>query len=173
MGRRSKIDLLGLSERVIHLYNSEHKTLEEIEQILRSEDFDVSREAVRRVVKDSREVASQYQAALCETKVLIDTVRENPNTDVIEATTAILTQHLFSYIKSIQDFDFKDPGEVVAAVNRMAQAQTQIAKLRLTYQKGFDQAKKAILASLNDELKSHPDLLERLTLIVGSLEAKD
>lgn len=173
MGRRSKIDLLGLSERVIHLYTIEHKTLEQIETILRDEDFDVSREAVRRVVKDSREIASQYQAALCETKVLIDTVRENPNTDVIEATTAILTQHLFAYIKSIEDFDFKDPGEVVSAVNHMAEAQTRIAKLRLTFQKGVENAKKAILAALRTELKDHQDILERLALIVGGIEVAE
>jgi replicative DNA helicase len=173
MGRRAKSELLDLTERIIQLYTQDHKTLVEIEAILRGEGIDISREAIRRSVKGSKEVAREFQESIAEAKILLDTVRENPNTDVIEATTALLSRRLFEYMKSVEEISFEDTGELATAINRIAQSQTQIAKLRLTYQKGFESAKKVILSSLKDELTAHPDLLERLSSIVTGLEAMD
>ncbi len=173
MGRRAKSELLDLTERIISLYTRDHKTIQQIEDILREEGIDISREAIRRSVKSSKEVAHQFQQSITESKILLDTVRENPNTDVIEATVTLLSRRLFEYIKSVDDIDFKDPAELAAAINRMAQSQTQIAKLRLTFTKGFETAKKAFMKALNDELAEHPDIRSKLATIVDSLESEE
>jgi hypothetical protein len=169
MGRRSKIELLGLITRITHLYTQEHKTYVEIEKILRSEKYDVSRESIRRANKASKEVAREFQESIAEAKVLLDTVRENPNTDVIEATTALLSRRLFEYMKSVEEISFEGTGELATAINRIAQSQTQIAKLRLNYQKGFETARGVILKALSDELDAHPDLRDKLSAVIASI----
>jgi hypothetical protein len=52
----------------------------------------------------------------------------------------------------------------------MAAAQTQIAKLRLDFEKGFNTAKKEFVEDLKKELKAYPDLMDRLISIVSSKE---
>lgn len=172
MGRRAKSELLDLTERIIRLYTEQHFTISEIEELLRQEGYDISRESIRRSVKTSKKVAQEFKKSIEEAKVLIDAVRANPNTDVIEATANLLGQRVFEFMRSVEAIDFDDPVGLSIAINKLASAQTQIAKLRLDFQKGFDAAKKAVLRSLEEELKAHPDLLERIAAVVAGVEAR-
>ena len=171
MGRKNKVELFGLVERVISLYDNEHKTLEEIETILRDDGFDLSRESIRRSLKSSREVAEQYRRAVEESKVIIETVRNNPNTDVVETITSMLAGQLFEYVKSVDALQFKDPKDMVGAIKDLANSQVKLSKFRLDFQKGYDTAKKDFLESLQKELEDHPELLSQLTNIVAGMEA--
>ena len=105
--------------------------------------------------------------------MLIDTVRDNPNTDVVEITTSLLTKQVFDFVQSIDSLTFDDPTDLIVAVNRLADAQTRIAKQRLTFQNGYNKAKKDLVSRLQAELKKHPDVLDRIMGIVSTLEAKE
>jgi hypothetical protein len=173
MSRRSKVDLYGLLDRVIYLYEQEKRSIAEIEQILRAEGYDISRESIRRKIKSSREIAEVYRKSLEEAKVLIDAVRSNPNTDVIEVTSSLLAHKLFEFSKTIEELDFQSAEEFIKAVQRLADAQVKVARLRLDYQKGFEAAKKEIIQALSVELAKEPELLRKLKDIINNVKAQE
>jgi uncharacterized membrane protein YccC len=173
MSRRSKVDLYGLLDRVIYLYEQEKKSIAEIEQILRAEGYDISRESIRRKIKSSREIAEVYRKSLEEAKVLIDAVRSNPNTDVIEVTSSLLAHKLFEFSKTVEELDFQSAEEFIRAVQRLADAQVKVARLRLDYQKGFEAAKKEIIQALSLELAKEPELLRKLKEIINNVRAQE
>lgn len=171
MGRRSKAELLDLIERIVEMHERNHMTIKEIEAQLRDEGIDISREAIRRSLKSSQNVAAQYKKAASEARVLIDTVRDNPNTDVVEVTTNLLTKQLFDFVQSIDDLQFENPNELILAINRLSSAQVRISKQRLNYQNGYNQAKNDVLQQLKKELQNHPEILAKLTMIVSAMGA--
>ena len=170
MGRKSKAELLNLIERIMKLSTEEHKTYEEIESILNAEGIAISKSAIGRSLKSSREAAADFSIASAEAKVLIDTVRDNPGTDVMEATMALLARRLFESSKNIDFMEFTDPSKMIEAVHKLAQGTAQFSKLRMEFQKGFETAKKAVVDALKEEMKNHPDLLEKMAEIVSSLK---
>lgn len=170
MGRRSKADLLDIVDRILELYNRDKLTIEEIAEKLQGEGFDISREAVRRSLKSSKELATDLQKTIDEAKVMIDTVRANPNTDIAEAVVTRFAGLLLRESQNIDALEFEDPGKAVLAAGRLAVAQTKLASVRMKYQDGFEAAKKAVIASLKVELAADPDLSARLAAIVTGLE---
>lgn len=169
MSRRSKVELYGLVERVVRLWE-EGKTLQEIEGILRSEGYDISREAIRRKLKSVKEVAEVYRKSVEEAKVLLEEVRNNPNTDVVEVVNTLLAHHLMNFIKSVESIDFDDPMKFIEAVRKLSDAQVRVARLRLDYQRGFEAAKKEILEAVSAELSKHPELKQKLIAIIDKIE---
>ena len=173
MSRRSKVDLYGLLDRIIRLYEEEKKTIADIETILRAEGYDISRESIRRKLKSSKEIAEVYRKSIEEAQVLIDAVRNNPNTDVIEVTSSLLAHKLFEFTKTIEELDFQSADEFIRAVQRLADAQVKVARLRLDYQKGFETAKKEIIQALSVELAKEPELLRKLKDIINNVKAQE
>ena len=173
MGARSKVDLYGLLDRVVKLHTGEEDgnkyTIAEIETKLREEGYDISRESIRRKLKSSKEVAEVYRKSLEEAKILLDAVRDNPNTDVVEVTNSLLAHKLFDFAKSVDELNFEDAGDFVQAVQRLSDAQVKVAKLRLDYQKGFDAAKQAVMEEISRELGKHPDLKAKLVTIISKI----
>lgn len=172
MSRRSKIELYDILDRVVSLYNA-GSTIREIEAVLREDGFDVSREGIRKAVKSAREVAETYRESLNEAKVLLETVRDNPNTDVIEVTTSLMANKLFEFTKSIDGLEFSDPRDAFNAVQKLAESQVRVAKLRLSYRDGFEAAKSAVMQAIVTALDQHPELKAQLAEIVAGLKAKD
>lgn len=170
MSRRSKVDLYGLLDRIIRLYEEEKKSIAEIESILRAEGYDISRESIRRKLKSSKEIAEVYRKSIEEAQVLIDAVRNNPNTDVIEVTSSLLAHKLFEFTKTIEELDFTSADEFIRAVQRLADAQVKVARLRLDYQKGFEAAKQQIMQAISHELAKEPEILNKLNEIINSIQ---
>lgn len=168
MAQRSKIELSGLLERVLQEYKR-GKTLKEIEAILRDEGYDVSRESIRRSIKSSKEIAKLYKQSMDEARVLLEEVRNNTNTDVLETTTSLVANKLFAVAKSLDDLDFSDASAFIEAIQKMSQAQVSMAKLRLSYQKGAEAAKAAVMRELQKALAEHPDIVERIAVIVAGV----
>ncbi len=171
MSRRSKVDMFGLVERVLGLYEK-GKTIRDIETILRSEGYDISRESIRRKVKSSKEIAQIYKKSLDEAKILLETVKDNPNTDVVEVTNSLLAHKLFEFAKSVDELNFKDPGAFVAAVRQLSDAQVKVAKLRLDYVSGFESAKHEIMNKIENELVKYPEIRLKLLEIIETIEAE-
>lgn len=171
MGRRSKIDLYGLVERVLKLYD-EGKTIKEIEKILRSEGYDISRESIRRKLRKTKDLVELYKKSLEEAKLLVDVVRENPNTDVIEVVTSLLAHNLMNFTKEIESIEFDDPLRFIEAVRKLSDAQVKVAKLRLDYQRGFEAAKREIIEAIRKELIKMPEIKEKLITLIEKIETK-
>jgi len=171
MGRRSKADLYDLALRIEYLHDKEKLTFAQIAEKLKEEGYSVSRESVRRSYKSSSEIAAQYKKAMEESRVIIETVRNNPNTDVVETITSMLAGQLFEYIKTVDELDFDDSVQLVGAVKDLATSQVKISKLRLDFQKGYETARQDFLETLKKELTEYPDLLSQLTAIVARMES--
>ncbi len=167
MGRRSKIEIQALTERVVRLYQ-EGKTIAQIAAILRSEGYDTSREGVRRAVKNARQLAVELKKATEEARVMMEAVRNSPNTDLAEAVLTRFASLLLQESSAIEELGSDDPLAYIDAISKVANAQAKLGSVRMKYQNGFEAAKQAVLEALRKELKQHPDLLERLeTLVVG------
>ncbi len=168
--RRSKLDLYGLVDRAMELYDQGH-TIAEIAEILQADGYDISRESIRRRLKTAREVSELYKKSLQEAKILLEAVKDAPNTDVVEVTNSLLAHRMFDFAKSVEDLNFQSPIEFVRAVRTLADAQVKVARLRLDFQKGFKAAKREILERVAKELENHPDLRERLCEIINQVDA--
>ena len=172
MGAKSKVELYGLAERVIELYTVENKTLSEIEKLLRSEGYDISRESIRRHAKSASQAAQEYQAAYEESRAILDAVKDNPtNTDTYEAITSLIASKLLNQVKDIDSFEFSSPEKMLDGVAKITRSQVQMSKLNLDFDKGFNAAKKKFLATLDEELASHPELKSELVRVVNGMEA--
>jgi len=169
MGRRAKAELYDLVDRILELYSRDKKNIREIESILQAEGYEISREAIRRSLKTSKEIAADLQNTIAEARVMIDTVRANPNTDVAEAVVTRLGGLLLRESQNIDALEFDDPGKAVLAAGRLAVAQAKLASVRMKYQDGFEAAQRAVIEKLKVELSADPELAERLSTVVMSL----
>lgn len=169
MGRRSKADLYDLVDRILELYSRDKLNIREIEARLRNEGYEISREAIRRSLKTSKEIAADLQNTIAEARVMIDTVRANPNTDVAEAVVTRLGGLLLRESQNIDALEFDDPGQTVLAAGRLANAQAKLASVRMKYQDGYEAAKRAVIDALKVELATDPELTQRLAMVVSGL----
>jgi len=160
---------MDLVDRILELYTKDKKNLREIETILRSEGYEISREAIRRSLKTSKEIAADLQNTIAEARVMIDTVRANPNTDVAEAVVTRLGGLLLRESQNIDALEFEDPSAAVLAAGRLANAQAKLTSVRMKYQDGFEAAQRAVIERLKIELAADPELADRLSTVVMSL----
>ncbi|AEC02043.1 phage protein Gp27 family protein [Parasphaerochaeta coccoides] len=173
MGKRQKAEMLGLVQRIIQAYNDEKLTFEAIEQMLRDEGYDISREAIRRTVKSNKQIASELEKTRTETVALIDAIRDNPNTDTNEAAVDWLITKSFEYIKTIENVNFKDLPEMSTFMNSITRMKGQLVKQRMDYNKVFEKVKQMVIADLQKALEDWPELYQQLFTIVTNLEAPD
>lgn len=169
MGRRSKVDLYGLVDRVVDLYHNQKKTQKEIEKILREEGYDISRESIRVSLKNSAEVAEHYLQAVEESKALVQAIKENPNTDMVEAVSALMTRQIFEFMKSVDALQFEDSEALARAINNMASAQVRISKYKLDYEKGYEKAKADVLRLVRERLKERPDVVQIIKALINEV----
>ena len=92
--RRTKAELYGIVEKVVKMYEG-GMTLEDIEESLREEGYQISRESIRRTLKKNKTIAKELQKAREETAQLIDVIRSKPATDVNEASADFLIAKAF------------------------------------------------------------------------------
>lgn len=173
MSKKSKAELFGLIERIVQMSNVDHLSCEDIEQKLRAEGYDISREAIRRTVKSNKSIADELMKTREETMALVDAIRDNPGTDINEATLDFLISKAFEFTKSIEAMNFKDLPELATFVSRMTRAKTQLAKLRLDHDTMFEKIRSAFMQQLREELKNMPDLCERIQEVAMRIKAED
>lgn len=130
MPRRSKIRLHDLLERVVYLYNNEKKTIKEIESILRSEGYDISKSSIHRALKSYEELAEEYKRTAEETKILIDELRKTPASYTMEAILTMLANKVFQFVRTVENLEFEEPEELVRAMNRLAYAIEKMQRYR-------------------------------------------
>lgn len=171
MAPRSKAELLDIVERVCTMHEEKMMTFVEIEEKLRSEGIDISRESIRRTVKSNKRIAKELMKTREETTALINTIRDNPATDTNEATLDYLIGKAFQYTKTIESVEFSDLPELAKFIKDMTRAKTQIVRMRMDYQAMFQKVKEGVLKDLQRALEGNPDLYNQLFTIVNNLEA--
>ncbi len=172
MGRRSKAELLQVVDRIVELHAG-GKSNKEIAKLLQGDGYEISHEAVRRTVKASKEVAEQFLKVRNEMGSLIEVTQSKSNTELLEASTSLLSVHILNYIKALQDIEVADTGEVVEMLRKISQAQVQLGKLRLTYQNGVSAAKDALRAAVSLELTGHPELIGQINSIIDKVSVDE
>ncbi len=130
MPKRKKAQLYDLITRIVFLYEREKKNFREIESILRSEGYDISKSAIHRAYKSYTKAAEEFKKIYEETKALIETLKENPATDVMESIAVILANRLFKFVKDIEAMEFETPEELISSVQKLAKTLSDLQKVR-------------------------------------------
>jgi len=128
--RRSKAKLYDLVERIIYLYEKEKMTIKDIESLLRSEGYDISKSSIHRTLKSYAQLAEEYKRTAEETKALIETLRNQPPSYQMEAILTMLVSKVFNFVRSIENLEFEDPHELVTALNRLASSIEKMQRYR-------------------------------------------
>jgi histone H3/H4 len=164
MSRRKKAQLYDLINRIVYLYETEKKGFREIESILRAEGYDISKSAIHRAYKSYAESAEEFKKIYEETKALIDTLKENPATDVVEGIATILANRLFKFVKDIESMDFETPEELILSVQRLAKTLSDLQKVR------EEREKKAleVLEKGVEEGKVDEEIVQKIRQIYGA-----
>lgn len=130
MGRRSKAKLYDLVNRIVYLYEKKHMKIKDIESVLRAEGYDISKSSIHRALKSHQELAEEYKKIAEETKALIETLKDQPATDMVEAINTILATKIFDFVKQIEKLSFDDPLELTQAVSRLSKTLENLQKYR-------------------------------------------
>jgi len=164
MPKRKKAQLYDLINRIVYLYETEKKSFKEIESILRAEGYDISKSAIHRAYKSYAETAEEFKKIYEETKALIDTLKENPATDVMEGIATILANRLFKFVKDIEAMDFETPEELILAVQRLSKTLSDLQKIR------EEREKKAleVLEKGAEEGKVDAEIIKKIREIYGA-----
>ncbi len=130
MARRSKAKMYDLVNRIIYLYEKEKMKIKDIESLLKSEGYDISKSSIHRTIKTNQELAQQYKKIAEETKGLMEALKENPATDLMEAVHTILTNKIFEFVRQIEKLTFDDPVELTHAISRLSKSLESLQKYR-------------------------------------------
>ncbi len=161
MGRRSKADLYNLIDRIVYMYHEEKKDIRTIANILKAEGYKISKSSIHRTLKSYAEAAEEYKKIYEEAKVLVETLKDNPASDVMEGITKILANRLFKFVKDIEAFEFDDPHELIHSVQRLAQAIEKLEKYRA-------EKIKQIIETAKKETTSKEDIIKLLQEVYGA-----
>jgi predicted DNA-binding protein YlxM (UPF0122 family) len=170
MASRPKAELLNIVERIVKLYEVDKKSLDDITQILKSENIDISRSSIHRTIKKNKTLAEQYKKAMSQAEILIKAVQDSPNTDILETASTLFINHLFEFARSIDNINFDDPIQFSEVLSRITRAHVSLSKIRLDFRKGFNAAKEAILKELGQELKNQPEIMKKIVAIVQGID---
>ena len=168
--RRTKAELYGIVEKVVKMYEG-GMTLEDIEECLREEGYQISRESIRRTLKKNKTIAKELQKARDETAQLIDVIRSKPATDVNEASADFLIAKAFEYVKTIEARDFEDLPELAKFVKDITKVKTDLVKQRMDYQTVYARARDDFMVQLKTVLyRDNPALYEKLFELASHME---
>ncbi len=160
MPRRKKAELYDLIQRIIHMHEVEKKDFKTIASLLRAEGYDISKSAVHRAYRSYAEAAEEFKKIYEETKALIETLKDNPSTDVIEGTIAIVANRIFTFVKDIEAIDFTDPHELVSAIQKLANSAEKLQRYR-------EERLKEIIKEAKKPETTKEEIIKRLEELYG------
>ncbi len=108
----------------------------------------------------------KYQEILEDSRSLLVSVQNNPNTDTLEAIQSLLSSKLLTAIRARENPDLAEAKEWVNMLSRLTNTQIKIAKMRLSFSHTIQAAKEAIINELALSLKNHPQMLQEIADIV-------
>lgn len=170
MAPRAKAELLGLIERIVTMYHGDKMQVRDIETVLRGEGIAIGKSSIHRTIRSGHDAANAYRTALAEARVMLEAVKGEPNTDVLELVTSFLATKLLKNVKDIDALSFEDPAALIDAVYRLTRAQVATGRLRMEFEKGFEAARARILDALAETLRADPDTLATLRGTLAAIQ---
>lgn len=172
MTQRSKIELQGLSERIIEMYNQDNMTMTDIANVLSDEGYEVSRSGVHREVKKWESFIAEQKEQEQLASQFLDAFKDRPNTDISEMTMQIMQRKMLTALKEfdINEKSFKDASQFVHAIARLSDSQVNLDKLKIAFQTGVQAAKEQLQEEFRHLLENeHPELLLKILDIIQSV----
>jgi hypothetical protein len=176
MGRKGKIEEAGLVELVAEKWDGGKKTIvyvtDEVNSWLEANGFKltVSREAIRRVIKDHEEQVAETRKAVDAAKAMAEVLKDYPATEASEAVLMQMSHLIAKDLQTIDSLEFTDPIDLATAATKIADSQMKLSNYRTKAIAALDKAKSKIKQELQRAIQADPELLERLYKIVD--EAK-
>lgn len=168
MGRKSKAVENDLVELIIDKSNGGKNTIvyvtEEVNRYLEDNGLHVrfSRESIRRVIKTHEEEIEDAKRSIEAAKAMAQVLKDNPGTEIAEATIMHLSSLIAKDIRSMDSFSFENPLDAVDAAKKLADATVKLSRYRTEAIKTLDKAKNQLKEELKKEIQNNPDLLEKL-----------
>jgi DNA-binding transcriptional MerR regulator len=162
--RHYKVEKLSCREMIDRML-SEGYTYDEISEAVAEAGEKIGKSSLARYHSSFEQVAENVRKTREQMKVLVDAVREGPNTDLAEVANQVMMQGLVERVakaKSAGEFgglSLDKAGRLVADLERSAVARE---KLKLEFDRGVNSAMEKITAQLGDELRDQPELFQQL-----------
>lgn len=169
MSKRSKIELQGLTERIVDMYDKDKMTLTDITTVLTDEGYEVSRTGVFREVKRMQKLLESQKVQDKYANQFLKAFKDRPNTDISELNMQIMQRKIFAALQELDDeeIDFKDTTALVNAIARLSDSQVNLDRLKTEFQKGVQAAKELLTDEFQHLLKQdHPELLLKIIDII-------
>ncbi len=170
--RHYKIEKLSCREMVDQMLANGF-TYEEIAAAVEEAGERVGKSSIARYHSSYEQIAERITQAREQMKVLIDAVREKPNTDLAEVANQIMMQGLLGRVARAQaENEFKNipldkAGKLVADLERSTVARE---KLKFEFDRGVSAAVKKIIDQLSEELKDMPEVFHQIAFQVENIK---
>lgn len=142
--RRKHYKVHDLPKEIVETVNrklGDGKTYQEIADYLESMGHEMSVMSVHRYAKNWSAVTEQVIQAREQAAVLVQTLKENPNSDLAEAAEQVLLTKLSDILIAGFDDEVKsDPIKLASALAQLQQSGLRREKLKLEFRQFFDKA---------------------------------
>lgn len=170
--RHFKVEQLACRQMVDQML-AQGYTYEDIVTAVRDQGEMITAASLSRYHGSFERIAETITQTREQMKVLIDAVREQPNTELAEVANQVMMQGLLRRVATAQDefgsLPLDKAGRLIANLERSAVARE---KLKFEFDKGVSVATQKIKAQLQEELKGNPELFARLTEQIEQIESE-
>lgn len=173
--RHSKID--DLPPEIISAINdaivNKRKTYKEIEQWLKADGYYIHQSSIQRYGKDFLTKLEKITVAREQAKAILEN-SSGLKTEMAEATSTVAFQILMDILISSNDEDNKNNNNILKVISTLATLEKSTVareKLKLEFDKGVSAALEKFKELLRNELKNHPDILEKILNIADDLKS--
>jgi hypothetical protein len=146
----------------------------QISQYLKDNGYDISKSSVGRYALQTHKLSTKLLEARSQVNELVRLAKEGKDSENItegamQIATVKLTEKIAYLEEEIEEMDASDAIKLITSISRTKAYKDKIyAKLKSEYEEAYKNFKNAI----SEELKSHPDLLERLIKITDNTVSK-
>ncbi|MGP1567505.1 MAG: phage protein Gp27 family protein [Peptoanaerobacter stomatis] len=149
-------------------------TYMEISDWLKDKGFDISKSTVGRYALETHKLSTKLLEARTQVNELIKLAKESNDSENItegamQIATVKLTEKIAYLDEEIEDMDASDAIKLITSISRTKAYKDKIyAKLKSEYEEAYNNFKTAI----SEELKSYPDILDKLMKITDNTMSK-
>lgn len=146
----------------------------QISQYLKDNGYDISKSSVGRYALQTHKLSTKLLEARSQVNELVRLAKEGKDSENItegamQIAAVKLTEKIAYLEEEIESMDASDAIKLITSISRTKAYKDKIyAKLKSEYEEAYKNFKNAI----SEELKSYPDLLERLIKITDNTVAK-
>lgn len=149
-------------------------TYMDISEWLKEKGFDISKSTVGRYALETHKLSTKLLEARTQVNELIRLAKEDKDSENItegamQIAAVKLTEKIAYLDEEIEDMDASDAIKLITSISRTKAYKDKIyAKLKSEYEEAYNNFKTAI----SEELKSYPDILDKLMRITDSTMSK-